>query len=226
MKRIALIALVPALLAQALPERGQHRLNAIVHRGIRLLRAREVRSLAYPEQLVADLFPPDHYQAIVVAEQSGRPGLAAVASVLEVFSKFGRRAFSQSASSCGARAAAQILPRTYTHLRETYPNARLPGFVSCQRDVSCQVVAMGCYFDLSLAALSDSERTRLESRPVERSLFLGAAYNCGPDCAVSALRTHPINWMNGAGLPYETQRYLPKVLHALAILSAANHRQL
>lgn len=122
-----------ALHSEAMIDAGKSFLNQQVAQAFADLKERQVKSRAYSEQLATDTMSEDFIKCLLINEHSD-PGwmLSADAKSRWVAERFlillaanGEKAFRFTDSRTGALGIAQIMPETYAHVVDLYPDAGL-----------------------------------------------------------------------------------------------------
>lgn len=149
------------------------------------LRARGVRSLAYPDRLLADVISPELAQAIAVIEHlglsslEGQNGAYLMDSVLVILGTNQERSYAYSRSSAGAKGMAQFIPGTYAMMAKRAELGLDPDFETGMADARNALKAMVAYLDAELASMPLSVRDLFYVDEHRVHEFLAAAYNGG-----------------------------------------------
>lgn len=122
-----------AIYLKALVDAGKAFLNSNVALAFKDLKDREVESHAYPGLLVTDTISESFVKHIFINEHSdprwmlsaNDNGRWVAERYLVVLGANGERAFRFTYSRTGALGIAQIMPETYAHIVDTYPDASL-----------------------------------------------------------------------------------------------------
>lgn len=150
------------------------------------LRAKDIRSLAFPDRQLADVISPELVQAISVIEHvgvnslTGDNGAYVMDSVFVILATNQDTSYAYSRSSMGAKGMAQFIPSTYRLMVNRRPELGLmPDFEEGLADARNAIKAMVGYLDAELDYMPLAVQDLFyvdESRVHE---YLAAAYNAG-----------------------------------------------
>ncbi len=153
------------------------------------LRRAQVRSTAFPGELLADVIPPQLIATLAVIEQTddGDYVEKEAAAFDEVLSQYGLKqeeAYRYSVSSANALGPMQFTNRkgngTYALVVRSCPGARLdPIFERGATNLLNAMKAAVCLLDLDLAAMPSDIRFAYRANPDVLGIFPVAAYNGG-----------------------------------------------
>lgn len=197
---------------------GAEYLLEIYARAADVLRAREVMSLAFPDENVADVIAPDILASLPIVEHIDPAKIrrdGSRAAVQDVLSNIGRtkgRAYEKVRSYAGAKGLWQYMPGTYRGIRKKYPDAQLiPSFTQGMSNQVNATMAVILLMDESFSGVKKSQREILRQSPEALRNYLAAAYNAGFPKAASALRIDKKNiFLEEGNLPGQTRGYLKK----------------
>jgi hypothetical protein len=169
---------------------GKDFLLTTARHAIEQLRQAHVPSLAFPDELLADVIPAEVITTLAVIEQSddeeiiekGRDGFE------EVLSQYGLKreeAFRYSVSSAKALGPMQFTNRrgngTYSLVVRACRGAQLdPSFERGATQLSNAMKAAVCLLDLELSQMNSEIRSAYLANPEVIGIFAVAAYNGGP----------------------------------------------
>lgn len=169
---------------------GKEFLVATARNAIEDLRRAQVRSTAFPEELLADVIPPQVIATLAVIEQTDDSDYAEKQALAfdEVLSQYGLKqeeAYRYSVSSANALGPMQFTNRkgngTYALVVRNCPGARLdPIFERGATNLLNAMKAAVCLLDLELAAMPSDIRLAYRANPDVLGIFPVAAYNGGP----------------------------------------------
>lgn len=179
-----------------------------------------VKSVAYPEKLLCEVFPDywlltlgtieqmDDGEFFVNSEYSVKKFLAHMA-------RNGKKAFSYSVSVDGARGLMQFMNsrkiRTYDLVRKKYFQVGLiSDFELATADMKNSIKAAICLADLNLSQLPESAKKRFLEDPFRGGEAVAAAHNGGLGRA--------LNYLKGKKIPKETQNFIKKYQETWKIL--------
>ena len=151
------------------------------------LRARGVKSRAFPDKLVADVIDPYLIKSIVVIEHTDHHSLLKQDDPEHTLGVFLAKlalnrddAFAGSKSNAGALGLAQFIPSTYKiFVKNRSDLALIPDFTTGMNDHQNAVKAEVAYLDQSLAGMPTAIRTIYANDKTRAAEFLAAAYNGG-----------------------------------------------
>lgn len=196
------------LFADAFVKEGERFLRQKVHNAQDGLRKLGVRSRAYPEKLLSEVFPDEIPMSLMVSEQwdplfflEDQKG-----SLKRILAEYGidrEEAFMWSVSSANAVGALQFTNKnnngTYAAVVRAYPEAKLvKNFENGARNMHNVIMAAICLLDLELAR-SKKGIELFASDPVLGGILPTAAYNGGPVAAERMVAE--IERLNGKKLP-------------------------
>ena len=169
---------------------GKQFLVATVRAALEELRSAQVRSVAFPGELLADAIPPQVITTLAVIEQTDDRDYVEKQELAfdEVLSQYGLKqeeAFRYSVSSAKALGPMQFTNRkgngTYALVVRNCPGAKLdPIFESGATNLQNAMKAAICLLDLNLAAMPLDIRLAYRANPDVLGIFPVAAYNGGP----------------------------------------------
>lgn len=169
---------------------GRDYLLSTARKAIEELRAANVRSSAFPGQLVADVVPPEVITTLAVIEQTddadyNRKKADAFNEVLSQYGLKREEAYRYSVSRAAAIGPMQFTNRrgngTYSLVVRRYPAARLDrNFERGATDLLNAMKAAICLFDLELNQMKPEIRLAYQANPKVLGIFPVAAYNGGP----------------------------------------------
>lgn len=186
---------------EPLIEAGKAFLNEQVAAAFRDLKDREVESRAYPGLLVTDTMSESFIKNIFINEHSDPRwmltaednGRWVAERYLIILGANGERAFRFTYSKTGALGIGQIMPETYAHIVDTYPEARLIRDIDIGRvEMRNAIKASILVFDDHLAVvINNLDKAPPGQREKNRELFeakseeeieeiRAAIYNGGP----------------------------------------------
>jgi hypothetical protein len=169
---------------------GKEFLVATARNAIEDLRRAQVRSTAFPGELLADAISPQVIATLAVIEQTDDSDYAEKQALAfdEVLSQYGLKqeeAYRYSVSSANALGPMQFTNRkgngTYALVVRSCPGARLdPIFERGATNLLNAMKAAVCLLDLELAAMPPDIRLAYRANPDVLGIFPVAAYNGGP----------------------------------------------
>jgi hypothetical protein len=169
---------------------GKEFLVATARNAIEDLRRAQVRSAAFPGELLADVIPPQVIATLAVIEQTDDSDYTEKQALAfdEVLSQYGLKqeeAYRYSVSSAKALGPMQFTNRkgngTYALVVRVCPGARLdPIFERGATNLLNAMKAAVCLLDLELAAMPSDIRLAYRANPEVLGIFPVAAYNGGP----------------------------------------------
>lgn len=203
---------------------GTAYLNARAEEAYLDLKARKVKSLAYPDKLVADVVPPDLVKNIILTEQvdpgwltlSEDGGKALAERTLAIIGANGAWAYRYINSKAGARGLAQFIEPTYFGMINYYPGAGLiKDHQLGMTDHANAFKAVILFFDLHEAEL----RGKIGADVPITKAMLAAAYNGGPNRVIQLVNKYGADWEASNLFPDETSSYIKKyhLMEALKI---------
>jgi hypothetical protein len=134
---------------------------------------------------------------------------ALVHEVLTIIGANTVNAYAYSKSPAGARGLFQFIPKTYSRIREKYPDAKLNRrFVAGCNDHVNAAKASLLLFDSDLGDISQKWLLSLKRNVRAAGLYLAAAYNCGAKRVEKSAKECGNQWT--CRLPEETKIYLKK----------------
>lgn len=150
------------------------------------LRARDIRSLAYPDRQLADIISPELVQAISVIEHvginslTGENGEYVMDSVFVILATNQDTSYAYSRSSMGAKGMAQFIPSTYRLMLDRRPELKLdPDFETGMAHARNAIKAMVAYLDAELEYMPLSVQDLYYVDEARVHEYLAAAYNAG-----------------------------------------------
>jgi hypothetical protein len=168
---------------------GKEFLVATARKAIEDLRSAQVRSTAFPGELLADAIPPQLIATLAVIEQTDDSDYTEKQAVAfdEVLNQYGLKreeAYRYSVSRANALGPMQFTNRrgngTYSLVVRHCPGARLdPVFESGATNLLNAMKAAVCLLDLDLAAMPANIRLAYRANPDVLGIFPVAAYNGG-----------------------------------------------
>lgn len=166
---------------------GSDYLSGRIQQTLDDLRARGVKSRAYPDRLLADVADPYLVKSIVIIEHSSHVALLSdyrpekeVGDFLEWLGRYGDDAFDGVISSAGASGIAQFIPSTYSALLRQWPELGLiKDFKTGMADHQNALKAEIAYLDDCLTDMPRSVRDSVKSSPLAAATVMAASYNGG-----------------------------------------------
>jgi hypothetical protein len=166
---------------------GSDYLSGRIQAALDDLRKRGVKSVAFPDRLLADVSDPYLTKAIVIIEHSSHVALLSdyqpekeMGDFLEYLGRRGDDAFDSSVSSAGASGMVQFIPSTYNLLVKNRPELGLTkDFKTGMADHHNALKAEIAYLDECLADMPRSVRDTVKSNPLSAAEVMAAAYNGG-----------------------------------------------
>ncbi|MET0535639.1 MAG: hypothetical protein ABW171_15595 [Steroidobacter sp.] len=169
---------------------GKEFLVATARKAIEELRLAQVRSVAFPGELLADAIPVSVITTLAVIEQTDDADYIEKDAVAfdEVLSQYGLKqeeAYRYSVSSANALGPMQFTNRrgngTYSLVVRRCRGAKLdPVFESGATNLLNAMKAAICLLDLELAGMRSDIRVAYRANPAVLGIFPVAAYNGGP----------------------------------------------
>jgi hypothetical protein len=169
---------------------GKEFLVATARNAIEDLRRAQVRSTAFPGELLADAIPPQVIATLAVIEQTDDSDYVEKQALAfdEVLSQYGLKqeeAYRYSVSRANALGPMQFTNRkgngTYALVVRSCPGARLdPIFERGATNLLNAMKAAVCLLDLELAGMRADIRLAYRANPAVLGIFPVAAYNGGP----------------------------------------------
>jgi hypothetical protein len=180
---------------------GSNYLSFLIQDAYDELRAKGIKSRAFPDQLVTDVIDPYLVKSIAVIEHSGIKTLlgddaseAAIGQFLVQLAANGETTFSTSVSSAGAAGLVQFIPSTYALMVKTRPDLGLiPNFRDGMADHKNAVMAQVAYIDEDLADMP-AVRAIYQSDKAKAAEYLAASYNGGSTRVQRAYATFGDDW--------------------------------
>jgi hypothetical protein len=166
---------------------GSDYLSGRIQKALDDLRARGVKSMAYPDRLLAETADPYLIKAIVIIEHSSHVALLSdfhpekeMGDFLEYLGRRGDDAFDSAVSSAGASGMAQFIPSTYNTLVKSRPGLGLiKDFKAGMGDHHNALKAEVAYLDECLADMPRSVRDSVRVNPLAAATVMAASYNGG-----------------------------------------------
>jgi hypothetical protein len=169
---------------------GKEFLAATAAKALEELRVAKVPSKAFPEQLLADVIPPEVVTTLAVIEQTDDRDYVEKQAVAfdEVLSQYGLKeeeAYRYSVSSAKALGPMQFTNRrgngTYSLMVRRCAGANLdPVFERGATNLLNAMKAAVCLLDSELSAMRSDIREAYQKNPLVLGIFPVAAYNGGP----------------------------------------------
>lgn len=169
---------------------GKQFLVATARQALEELRLAEVRSAAFPGELLADVIPLSVITTLAIIEQTDDADYVQKQSVAfdEVLNQYGLKqeeAYRYSVSSANALGPMQFTNRrgngTYSFVVRRCPRAKLdPDFERGATNLLNAMKAAVCLLDLELAGMRSDIRLAYRTNPAVLGIFPVAAYNGGP----------------------------------------------
>jgi hypothetical protein len=169
---------------------GRDYLLSTARKAIDELRVANVRSMAFPGELLADVVPPEVITTLAVIEQTDDSDYVRkkADAFNEVLSHYGLKrdeAYRYSVSRASALGPMQFTNRrgngTYALVVRRYPSANIdPNFERGATDLQNAMKAAICLFDLELAQMNEQIRAAYHENARVLGIFPVAAYNGGP----------------------------------------------
>ncbi|MEY4723457.1 MAG: hypothetical protein RLZZ324_970 [Candidatus Parcubacteria bacterium] len=192
----------PAFYNPAVLSAGSDYLSYLIQDAFDELRAKGIKSRAYPDKLVADVIDPYLLKSIVVIEHSGHVTLLGDDEPESVLGQFLVKlalnegdAFDNSISSAGASGLVQFIPSTYKLYVTKRPDLGLiPDFRTGMADHKNAVKAEVAHLDSSLAGMPQPIRDIYASDKTKAAEFLAAAYNGGDARVRKAFAAYGESW--------------------------------
>jgi hypothetical protein len=229
------VVYVPTTSAMRTPElltAGSDYLSYLVRDAFAELKKRQVKSRAFPGQLLADVIDPYLIKSVVVIEHSDHRTLLSENDPESVLGRFyvdlavnQDNAFAYAESHAGALGLAQFMPSTYALFVRNRPDIGLiPDFQNGMADHQNAVMAEAAYFDDTLALLPEEIRSDYLANPALAADFLAAAYNGGISRVRKAYANFGEAWDQSHNSYYslrmETVWYVAKLRKVYAMLTS------
>ncbi len=165
------------------------------------LRAKGIKSRAFPDKLVADVVDPYLVKSIAVIEHSDTYSLTkqddqdrAIGRFLVNLAANQEEAFHTSVSSAGAAGLVQFIPSTYAMMVRSRPDLGLiKDFRAGMADHKNAVKAQIAYIDSDLADMS-VVRALYDTDRAKAAEYLAASYNGGSTRVIRAYTTFGDDW--------------------------------
>ena len=211
---------------------GSDYLSYLVRDAFAELKKRQVKSRAFPGQLLADVMDPYLIKSVVVIEHSDHRTLLGEDDPESVLGRFyvdlavnRDNAFAYAESSAGALGLAQFIPSTYALFVRNRPDlGLLPDFQAGMADHQNAIMAEAAYFDDTLALLPEDIRGNYLTNPALAADFLAAAYNGGVSRVRKAYANFGDTWDQAHNSSYslrqETVWYVAKLRKVYAMLTS------
>jgi hypothetical protein len=167
------------------------------------LRAKGIRSRAFPDRLLADVIDPDFAKAIVIIEHASDQNLlrdpqGVADTVRVVIGTNQERAYSFSVSSAGARGLVQFIPSTYKLMTRRSDLELITDFVQAMSDPHNAIKAQVALLDSELASMPSSVRALYDVNPGKVNEYLAAAYNGGGGRVRKAIANFGDSWSDSS----------------------------
>ncbi len=151
------------------------------------LRAKGIRSRAFPDKLLVDVMDPYLIKSVLIIEHTSEAGLfkqddpeSTLGYFLAVLALNRDDAFSLDVSTAGAQGLAQFIPSTYRLMvRNRKDLGLITDFTAGMSDHKNSIIAEVAYLDESLADMPDGLKKLYLSDSAQAAEFLAAAYNGG-----------------------------------------------
>lgn len=229
------VVYVPPTAGMRTPElltAGSDYLSYLVRDAFAELKKRQVKSRAFPGQLLAEVIDPYLIKSVVVIEHSDHRTLLSENDPESVLGRFyvdlavnQDNAFAFAESSAGALGLAQFMPSTYALFVRNRPDIGLiPDFQAGMADHQNAIMAEAAYFDDTLALLPEEIRSDYLTNPALAADFLAAAYNGGISRVRKAYANFGEAWDQSHNSYYslrmETVWYVAKLRKVYAMLTS------
>ncbi|HTM68481.1 MAG TPA: transglycosylase SLT domain-containing protein [Candidatus Binatia bacterium] len=176
----------PAFYLPEMLSSGSDYLSFLIQDAYDELRAKGIRSRAFPDKLLADVIDPYLVKTIAVIEHSDNASFLAedesestVGRFLVKLATNRDAAFDASISNAGAAGLVQFIPSTYALMVKKRPDLGLiPDFRTGMADHRNAVKAQVAYLDMDLAGMDDVRRLYLTDK-ARAAEYLAASYNGG-----------------------------------------------
>ncbi len=173
---------VPSVLAS-----GSDYLSTRVSEAYDELRAKGIKSRAFPDQLLVDVMDPYLIKSVLIIEHTSEGGLlkqddpeSTLGSFLASLALNRDDAFALDISTAGAQGLAQFIPSTYKlMIRNRKDLGLIPDFAAGMSDHKNSIIAEVAYLDESLADMPAGLKQLYQSDSAQAAEFLAAAYNGG-----------------------------------------------
>jgi hypothetical protein len=194
---------------------GSDYLSYLIQDAFDELRAKGIRSRAFPDKLVADVIDPYLIKSIVVIEHTDHASLLrednperTLGIFLAKLALNGDDAFGETRSVAGAGGLVQFIPKTYALFVNGRPDLELiPDFAKGMADHRNAVKAEVAYLDDSLRALPKEVRDLYVKDKVKAAEFLAAAYNGGTGRVKKAIAAFGDEWANAVPMAAARAEY-------------------
>lgn len=191
----------PAFYTPEMLAAGSDYLSFLIQQAYDELRAKGIRSRAFPDKLVVDVIDPYLVKSIAVIEQSDHQQLLsdddperAVGRFLVKLATNRDAAFGASVSSAGAAGLVQFIPSTYALMVRKRPDLGLiKDFRSGMADHRNAVKAQVAYLDEDLAGMA-TVRDLYVNDKAKAAEYLAASYNGGSVRVKRAYTTYGEDW--------------------------------
>jgi hypothetical protein len=206
-------AYAPELDTAKMRAAGLEYLRFLERRSYNHLQSHDVRSLARPQQTVADKIPRSMVLRLMITEHIDPLHMKYVGieqcvhEVLITIAANRQKAYAYARSSAGALGMPQFIESSYQMVRTNYPAARLePNFDIGMRDLRNGVTATVLHLDLQLAHLPAEYLKRFTSSRYHLAAYLAAGYNRN---TVKVVRTYRrTRTFTGGDVSYENKMYV------------------
>lgn len=195
---------VPEVLAA-----GSDYLSYLIQEAFDELRAKGIRSRAFPDKLVVDVVDPYLIKSIVVIEHTDHASLMrednperTLGIFLAKLALNGNDAFDVDRSSAGAVGLVQFIPSTYSlYVKNRKDLELIPDFAKGMADHKNAVKAEVAYLDQSLAEMPAAVRAMYERDRMKAAELLAAAYNGGSTRVRRAFAAFGEDWASSYASP-------------------------
>ncbi len=193
---------------------GSDYLSFLIQDAFDELRAKGIRSRAFPDKLVADVIDPYLIKSIVVIEHTDHASLLrednperTLGIFLAKLALNGDDAFGVDRSTAGAVGLVQFIPSTYSlYVKNRKDLELIPDFARGMADHKNAVKAEVAYLDQSLAELPQKVRDTYLGDKVKAAEFLAAAYNGGSTRVKRAIAAFGEDWASSRAAPLASAR--------------------
>ncbi|MEY4744490.1 MAG: hypothetical protein RL272_435 [Candidatus Parcubacteria bacterium] len=191
----------PAFYTPEMLGAGSDYLSFLIQQAYDEMRAKGIRSRAFPDKLVVDVIDPYLVKSIAVIEHSDHQQLLSdddpertVGRFLVKLAANRDSAFDASISTAGAAGLVQFIPSTYALMVRKRPDLGLiPDFRQGMADHQNAVKAQVAYLDEDLAGMSAVRELYVRDK-AKAAEFLAASYNGGSVRVKRAYTTYGEDW--------------------------------
>ena len=210
---------------------GKQNLEKIISQAGQNLDAKNVMSHAFPDRKITEIVNPDFIMSLIVNEhmdhgqylQAVKAGALPelVGKIWTIVGLNQEKAMKWSISSAGACCLTQFMPRTYTQVVKTYPEAQLdPKISSGRQEHTNAVEASILLFDSDISSWKEKTKLTCLSSTDMMEKCLAVSYNGGPGTLNSVIKKFGYAWESGPiktnkwiiGLRLETATYIQKLV--------------